>query len=104
MGRGPDSWGHRRARLLVASSHRHFWGVQGQGGGPTAREDGAMVEVRRDVRGQRTGGPDVFTERGAGGTWGSASAVSRDHWVRSARRPTLEVRKRRLSGWVAARG
>ncbi|CAN0482249.1 unnamed protein product [Rangifer tarandus platyrhynchus] len=43
-----------------------------------------MVEVRRDVWGQQTGGPDAFTERGAGGTWGSASVVSRDHCKVSA--------------------
>ena len=50
---GPDSWGHRRARLPAAASHRHFRGVQGQGGGPVAREDAAVVEVRRDVGGSR---------------------------------------------------
>lgn len=43
-----------------------------------------MVEVRRDVWGQQTGGPDAFTECGAGGTWGSASVVSCDHCKVSA--------------------
>lgn len=34
----------------------------------------------------------------------SASVVSCDHWVRSAWQPTLQEKKRRLGGWVAARG